>query len=450
MGLTLYKTMVVRLFEKYASVNADCTRNFFNVRGENIMPFGGGVRDVSWSRNILNLNYASKPDKWNRQQVRNITCQFTGSFIAFEPLQGDLIIQEYDENYDDPWTSTLFEDFYIKGQYRRVPISSNIWAPIIFSDVKSWIDPKHGGMPSWIARIKWIEPTNDLGQTHDGAIQRKSGPMEIYLTYPSMTRSDKNCTIRVRKNAECVDPVGGIRAKLRFWEQVKYDPASNQKRFPDRPLMIRGAGNKNWDAVQMRATSAYAAERATRTRKKRQFLGATALSFATANRAAINTLRSQLNSRLKSMTNQMNIRFAKDDKRLMKIAKKLNTLSQANYVQEQRLNTVIITMMKEEQSTQGEIEWLQSEVTETQQIQLQQLDVFLHTVRDVRAMSLAELALDEMVMTELNSTTAKPLFDRSKIYLMRIQRGILYLKHYADKIEKLEQGQNETLRNETQ
>ena len=261
--------------------------------------------------------------------------------------------------------------------------------------------------------------------------------MTIYLTYPSMMKSDENCERRVRNNTKCQTPIGGVQAKLRFWEHVIYDPAGNRRRFPALPMLIRGAGNPKWDSMQLRAMSAYKADiTAQRRRKKRQFLGAAALSFASANRISITKLRTQVNARLKSMADQMNIKFAADDARLLKIANRLNDLQKNSYINEERLNDVIVAMIKREETTQREIQWLQGEVSKTQQIQLGELNTLLHTVRDVRAMSMAELALDHMIIQQLTNATGKPIFERLKIYLMRIQKGILYLKHYAEKIEK--------------
>ena len=59
-----------------------------------------------------------------------------------------------------------------------------------------------------------------------------------YTTYPSMTKHDITCKRRVSKKAICNALVGNVLAKLAFFDQVHYDPTTNQLKFPENPNTI--------------------------------------------------------------------------------------------------------------------------------------------------------------------------------------------------------------------
>ena len=48
---------------------------------------------------------------------------------------------------------------------------------------------------------------------------------------------------RISKNPECNHPVGGLEAKLAFYDHVIFDPAHNRSNFPGGPVQLLGSSN---------------------------------------------------------------------------------------------------------------------------------------------------------------------------------------------------------------
>nr|XP_039257092.1 uncharacterized protein LOC120333782 isoform X2 [Styela clava] len=147
------------------------------------------------------------------------------------------------------------------------------------------------------------------------------------------------------------------------------------------------------------------------------------------------------------MTRQVNTRFAQNEEALRQVASRLNELSRSTFIQNQRLSEVIFQMVKERELRRQEWNFLQGEIDQNQRLLLRELDTFLHEFQTIEAMSVAELEVNQLVLHVLKNSTAKPLFDKTKAYLIRVKDGILHLKEYARLLTAVEEEANQTIQN---
>ena len=302
--------------------------------------------------------------------------------------------------------------------------------------------PKGIQLPSsnWPENVRWIRSGNQTDYA-DGPSRKWQDQDEvpIYQTYPSMVHDDPKCLGRVKQNPKCQQPVGGLKMKLRFWNETNYDPSHNQEFLPIHPLVIKGPRHGH--------VAGTITEEQAKSRTKRQLgiaigiLTAVIVFFLT-NAVEMNFMMN-FNSDLKDLTRRVNARFTQDEKNLKKIANALNELSAATKEEEQRLNDVILTMIKQEQLSESQQNWMQQEITQQQAVSLRELQIILNETQIVGTMTTAELELDRVIMEHLANKTQLPLFDSSTAYYMRISDGILHIKEYGQSLAALRSNESE-------
>ena len=287
---TAYKAMVIRLLQFYATVDVTTqVTKAIQYRGTE-----GGVEVMDFDKGILQTFLTNYVDKQGLSPYMNrIRYQFTGHDLIFEPLEGDFLIQEVDDEHNSvsirnttKYVGVLNETFW--------PVSTNIW-------------PSDFDFPEWNEKIRWIAPTHIVNWTHDGEVIQKHGPMVLYDTYPSMLHWDSECKRRIERNKQCQYPVGSMEVKMRFWDETKYDPARNRTQFPAPPLMLKGG---KWPSRNAQDPLSVPGIGIPARRNKRFIFEAIALIFAGINYANTRTLIGEINDRIDEMTRQVNTRFA--------------------------------------------------------------------------------------------------------------------------------------------
>ena len=148
-----------------------------------------------------------------------IQCVVGGRKMAFESIPSDIVIQE---QYDDFCRLTNVQNF-----------------------LKQWNKNDRIAIPH---RIKVIAPTTKQNPPvhRDGLIQFDE-TLNIYNTYRSMVKTDVFCKKRVKNRPNCRNLVGGVLQKLSFFDQVHFDPAQNNPKFPQNPIALYGSNGKPTD-----------------------------------------------------------------------------------------------------------------------------------------------------------------------------------------------------------
>ena len=76
-------------------------------------------------------------------------------------------------------------------------------------------------------------------------------------------------------------------------------------------------------------------------------------------------------------------------------------------------------------------DFLQEEIDSNRRLLLQHLDTYLRQTQTLDSISLTELELDRLIISEVAKRSGMNLFDNTTTYLTKITQGNLYLKEYA-------------------
>ena len=328
-----------------------------------------------------------------------ITCTIYGREMAFEPVPTNIVIQEEFDSID----------------------SLNQ----VQSFLKLWNKNYQIAMPT---RVKVIAPT-----TRQNSHNYRDGPIKMsdyhnqYLTYPSMVKGDRSCFQRAKNNAICNNLVGGVLQKLAFYDHVHFDSAQNKPKFPSSPVRLYGSNgeiSKPPDDPK---------------RKKRQITGGVVLlTFLTSivgnaitGTATGLTLQREFDKKLNELESKINERFAQDEQNIKTLSNRINSLEAVNVVQGQAITralTQTLTLQAIQSSTD---DFLQEEIDSNRRLLLQHLDTYLRQTQTLDSISLAELELDRLIISEVASRNGIDLFDNATTYLTKITLGNVYPKEYA-------------------
>ena len=319
--------------------------------------------------------------------------------MAFGPVPTDIVIQE---EFDTIESVNQVQSF-----------------------LKGWNKNHQIKMPT---RVKVIAPT-----TRQNSHNYRDGPIKMsdyhnqYLTYPSMVKGDKTCLQRVRNDATCNNLVGGVLQKLAFCDHVHFDPTQNKPKFPSFPVRLYGSNgevSKPPDDPK---------------RKKRQITGGVVLlTFLTSlvgnaitGTATGLTLQQEFDEKLNELESKVNEGFAQDEENIRTLSDQINSLETVNVVHDQAITralTQTLTLQAIQSSTD---DFLQEEIDSNRRLLLQHLDTYLRQTQTLDSISLAELELDRLIISEVTKRSGMDLFDNTTTYLTKITQGNLYLKEYA-------------------
>ena len=216
--------------------------------------------------------------------------------------------------------------------------------------------------------------------------------------------------------------IGGVAAKLAFFNRVHYDPAQNQPLFPSYPIKLIPA-----KALQFPS------------RSKRQItLGVVLLTFITSAVASLITgatsaltLQKEFNAKLTHLETEINKRFAQEDANLQLLATRINELEGQNLIQSEAISRAMQDIFKDISLEEQTDRFLQSEISENQrQIMLNVKQVINSTAVETQ-MSLAQLEINNLVLNYLRNQTALKIFNPNMTYLTTFKEGIVFLKEYS-------------------
>ena len=278
------------------------------------------------------------------------------------------------------------------------------------------------------ARVGVIAPTarRDSHGCRDGPVEM-SGCHGQCLAYPSGVGGDGACLQRVKNDPMCGGLVGGVLQGLAFCDRVHFDPAQNEPEFPSSPVRLYGSYGE-----MSRAPGGPE-------RKKRQITGGVVLlTFSTSlvgnaitGTATGHTLQQEFDEKLNELESKINERFAQDEQNIKTLSNRINSLEAVNVVQDQAITralTQTLTLQAIQSSTD---DFLQEEIDSNRHLLLQHLDTYLRQTQSLDSISLAELELDRLIITEVAGRNGIDLFNNATTYLTKITQGNLYLKEYA-------------------
>ena len=131
------------------------------------------------------------------------------------------------------------------------------------------------------------------------------------------------------------------------------------------------------------------------------------------------------------MESKINERFAQDEQNIKTLSNRINSLEAVNVVQDQAI-TRALTQTSTLQAIQSSTDdFLQEEIDSNRRLLLQHLDTYLRQTQSLDSISLAELELDRLIITEVAGRNGIDLFNNATTYLTKITQGNLYLKEYA-------------------
>lgn len=408
-AVTKYKLVALGLFSTYSSIKISCRKRI--------------LQRPLIAHEMMNYN-SSDPKitdcVFRKSLYYCINCTTTGMVIAYEPHASDIIVQEEDPTQG---LSSNPDDFreYMPGEHNFHP------------SITVWTDESGVDEPSLPEKIKWILPTfpNKFGRDfRDGDRPVKApGVVPMFKYYPSLLASDQNCRRRIQRYAvACTTPVGGLELKLAYWKDIHYDSEDNLPRYSGKPLIVIGNGRNPLGKGQ-------SAVPGSRRRKKRFFFTLMALCFTALMTVAVTTnLQNMINRNVDDLTDQMNSRFTRIEGDLKAIADELNELSLIGVARANKLNEVIRNNMRREQTNEERFRVLSNMVMANRNMILAQVDNYLSTIQTVQKMSLAEISINQLVLRELQQLTAKPIFDKSKAYFVRLKDGLISLREHAQEI----------------
>lgn len=419
-AMTKYKLTLLKLFDLYSSVQASCSLQYEKNRTR---------------AELYNIFYETKNNfahcKRKNQIYECIKCSMVRMMYAYEPVKSDLIIQEVDHTktlgYWEldfiPPSDLRLGRWWRRGEERRP--TANLWPSAING---LWC----AELPS---RIKWLLPLyayDDTPDLRDGPPEKLSGNLPLYYKFPSMSKIDQACQSRVRANTKlCRDPVGGLEIKLAHFDHIHYDISNGELRFPGPPLIIKGHGRSEMRGID--------SSKPRKSRKKRFLFTILAMAFsALLSLVTSSTLQSEFNSKVEDLTTQLNTRFTLVESNLKEIADKVSQLSAITVSQGQKLNQVILNMLEHERVRDAQLEAVIAKVNENKNMIMAQADSYFSAIQTVQSMTIAEVAINELIISKLQNSTGKPIFDATKTYLIRIKNGLINLKEYSQKISAYE------------
>ena len=468
--MTHYKMMAINFLETYAKVTVAC-------RQQDVDHWR-----ISKERGIFNNSFVQYTYAWRARNLSllrtRVACVFTGEIVAVEPVQTHFVVQEVDWLHNRygtraPANSVIGSTWHRHQRMlsKNIPtiraFRSNIYAYKTFAQsplspsVNVWQEKGHrernknttmyrlsrtAVIPNWASRIRWVKPL--VAEVHpgfDGPPVRVYEDFPLYRQHPMYLRTDRKCHQRVGGNRQCLTPVGGIATKMAFWDRVEYDPAENEERFPAPPIRLEGSIKPDMKITRGFMGTADIADDAVdvgQPREKRQLWELAVMVFGYVSLdSKINNLADEFNDKIAALTTSMNERFARDEVRLKQLALKINEQAYMTRANDQRITQLLIDSFKRESVREERLDQLQNEVDENKRMIFATLDMLLQTVQTTHTMSLSEMALDKLMMLELQNLTGKPLFDTSKAYLVRLADGALHLSEYAQEISVYKENQ---------
>ena len=221
--------------------------------------------------------------------------------------------------------------------------------------------------------------------------------------------------------------MGGVLQKLAFCDHVHFDPAQNRPKFPSSPVRLYGSNgeiSKPPDDPK---------------RKKRQFTGGVVLlTFLTSlvgnaitGTATGLTLQQEFDEKLNELESKINERFAQDEENIRTLSDRINSLETVNVVQDQAITRALTQALTLQAIQSSADDFLQEEIDSNRRLLLQHLDTYLRQTQTLDSISLAELELDRLIISEVTGRSGIDLFDNTTTYLTKITQGNLYLKEYA-------------------
>ena len=318
--------------------------------------------------------------------------------MAFEPVQTDIVVQE---EFDTIESLNQVQGFLKKWNKNQIK------------------------MP---ARVKVIAPA-----TRQNAHNHRDGPIKMsdyhnqYLTYPSMVKGDKTCFQHVRNNAICNNLVGGVLQKLAFYDHVHFDPKQNKPKFPSSPVRLYGSNGEIFKPPDDPK------------RKKRHITGGVVLlTFLTllVENAIIGTatgltLQQEFDEKLNELESKINERFAQDEENIRTLSNRINSLEAVNVVQDQAITRALTQTLTLQATQSSTDDFLQEEIDSNRRLLLQHLDTSLRQTQTLDSISLTELELDRLIISEVAKRSGINLFDNTTTYLTKIAQGNLALKKHA-------------------
>ena len=162
-------------------------------------------------------------------------------------------------------------------------------------------------------------------------------------------------------------------------------------------------------------------------RKKRFILGSVALVFVDEkfNEASekINGLKTQVNSRLKLLTAQTNIRFSETESGLKSLAKVITDQAQLSRITDQRLSSLILQTFTQNKLITERLALLDQRVSKNEEMILNAYGILTDSLQNLEAMSLSCLSVDEVVLQTIQNATGVSIFDKTKSFLFKIRQG---------------------------
>ena len=145
------------------------------------------------------------------------------------------------------------------------------------------------------------------------------------------------------------------------------------------------------------------------------------------------TLQQEFDEKLNELESKINERFAQDEENIRTLSDRINSLETVNVVQDQAI-TRALTQTSTLQAIQSSTDdFLQEEIDSNRRLLLQYLDTYLRQTQTLDSISLAELELDRLIISEVTGKSGIDLFDNTTTYLTKITQGNLYLKEYTQK-----------------
>ena len=355
-------------------------------------------------REDLNSNACIFMDSHTTWELFQFSCSIQGVEVAFEPTRTDIVIQEEIPSWMNYNPYSRFSTAFPLPPY------------------------------PWPDRIKIVRPRYQEHSTqyYDGPV-KYTNLANFYMTYPSMMSADPACQQRISKNPECNHPVGGLEAKLAFYNHVIFDPAQNRSTFPGGPVQLLGSSNT------LSPTQPY------QHRTKRQLtigvvlfsLAVSAITSAISGATTGVALEEKFDAKLSNLQHEINQHFLKDEENIRALADKINAIDAANHVQDQAIARSLDALIRAQALQEKTDTYLQNEISQNQKILLKTLDLYLRTTSTEKSISLAELELDKLIIHHCQNLTGKAMFEPTDAFLTRIVQGNMYLQKYAHEAKTL-------------
>ena len=165
------------------------------------------------------------------------------------------------------------------------------------------------------------------------------------------------------------------------------------------------------------------------------FLLSTAESAITGTATGL-TLRQEFDEKLNQLELKTNNHLNQIDANIRDLAGKIHSLEAVNQIQYQAIMRALIQTLTLQTIQQTTNTFLQSEIDTDRRLLLQNLDAYLKQSQTFDSLTLSELELDKLIISEVQNKIGRPFFNNASIYLTKITQGNLFYKKYARKLQR--------------